>query len=173
MSVLTKQFPSVLKLANVKPIHKKYKKLIMQIIDQDSFYLILKRSLKNSRIKEILILFSRDQQSDILITIWFSTKILYYHGLISFTESIKQTVDEHRFGCHIFVELQKAFDTVDYKILLQKLEGYEIHGVYIDWFKSYLSDGKQFASINRYNSNMMLRNFVVYHCGLFLDQLST
>ena len=51
--------------------------------------------------------------------------------------------------------MQKAFDTVDHKILLQKLEYYGIRGVCNDWFKSYLSDRKQFVSINGYNSDLM------------------
>ena len=42
------------------------------------------------------------------------------HALINLTESIRQTLDEGSFGCGIFVDLQKAFDTVDYKILLHK-----------------------------------------------------
>ena len=51
--------------------------------------------------------------------------------------------------------MQKAFDTVDHKILLHKLEFYGIRGVCNDWFKSYLSDRKQFVSINGYNSDLM------------------
>ena len=51
--------------------------------------------------------------------------------------------------------MQKAFDTVHHKILLQKLEYYGIRGVCNDWFKSYLSDRKQFVSINGYNSDLM------------------
>ena len=53
------------------------------------------------------------------------------------------------------MDLQKAFDTVDHKILLHKLEFYETCGVCNDWFKSYLSDHKQFVSINGYNSDLM------------------
>ena len=59
------------------------------------------------------------------------------------------------FGCDIFVDLQKAFDTVDHKILLHKLEYYGIQGICNDWFKSYLSDQKQFVSVNDYNSDLM------------------
>ena len=59
------------------------------------------------------------------------------HALINLTESIRQTLDKGSFGCGIFVDLQKAFDTVDHKILLHKLEFYGIRGVYNDWFKSY------------------------------------
>ena len=76
--------------------------------------------------------------------------------LINLTESIRQTLDEGSFGCGIFVDLQKAFDTVDHKILLHKLEFCGICGVCNDWFKSYLSDCKQFVSINGYNSDLKL-----------------
>ena len=51
--------------------------------------------------------------------------------------------------------MQKAFDTVDHKILPHKLEYYGIRDVCNDWFKSYLSDYKQFVSINGYNSDLM------------------
>ena len=53
----------------------------------------------------------------------------------------------------IFVDLQKAFDTVDHNILLAKLEHYGIFGVANDCFKSYLSGRRQFASISGFNSN--------------------
>ena len=83
----------------------------------------------------------------------FRQKYSTTQALINLTESIRQTLDEGRFGCGIFVDLQKEFDTVDHKILLHKLDFYEIRGVCNDWSKSYLSDCKQFFSINGYNSN--------------------
>ena len=72
----------------------------------------------------------------------FQQKYSTAHALINLTESIRQTLDDRSFGCGIFVDLQKAFDTVDHKILLHKSEYYGIPGVRNDWFKSYLSDCK-------------------------------
>ena len=77
------------------------------------------------------------------------------HALVNATESIRQTLDESSFECGIFVDLQKAFDTVDHKILLHKLEYYGICGVCNDWFKPFLSNHKQFISINSYSSDLM------------------
>ena len=56
-------------------------------------------------------------------------------------------------ACGIFVDLQKAFDTVDHSILLSKLCHYRIHGLAYQLFESYLANRKQFASINGFESS--------------------
>ena len=50
--------------------------------------------------------------------------------------------------------MQKAFDTDDQKILKHKLD-YGNWDILNDWFKSYLSDPKQFVSIHGYKSDLM------------------
>ena len=70
------------------------------------------------------------------------------HALVSLTEAIKNSLDNRKFGCGIFIDLQKAFDTVNHHILLMKLEHYGIRGTTLNWFESYLSDRKQCVSVN-------------------------
>ena len=48
---------------------------------------------------------------------------------------------------------KKAFDTVDHKILIHKLEAYGVQGHALQWFTSYLSGRKQVCKINNKISN--------------------
>ena len=154
MSFSTEQFPSVLKITKFIPIHKKQSK--------GDFVNYIPISLL-SNIEEVIEKPKYKRLSNFLdinnpiysLQFCFRPKYSTIHALINLTESIRQTLDEGSFGCGIFVDLQKAFDTVDHKILLHKLEYYGIRGVCNDWFKSYLSDRKQFVSINGYNSDLM------------------
>ena len=76
------------------------------------------------------------------------------HALISLTEDIRKNLHEGNIGCGIFVDLQKAFDTVENDILLAKLEHYGIRGLANEWFRSYLSNRKQYVSINGHESSL-------------------
>ena len=50
------------------------------------------------------------------------------HALINITENIRKALDDGNMGFGIFVDLQKAFDTVDHQILLAKLNHHGIRG---------------------------------------------
>ena len=83
------------------------------------------------------------------------------HVFINFTKNIRQALDEEFIGCGIFVDLQRAFDTVDHEIILAKLNHYGVRGVSNDWFRSYLSNRQQYVSINGYDSGLTKIN-----CGV-------
>ena len=76
--------------------------------------------------------------------------ISMYHAFTNITENMKKALDGGNIGCGVFVDLQKAFDTVDHQIL--QLNHYGIRGVSNDWFKSYLSNRNQYVSINGFDS---------------------
>ena len=89
-----------------------------------------------------------------LLQFGFQENYSINHALVSLTEAIRNTLDNKRFDCGIFIDLQRAFDTVNHRILLSKLEHYGIRGCALEWFRSPLSHRKQYASINGSNSSL-------------------
>ena len=75
------------------------------------------------------------------------------HALIDITESIRKALDNGKFACGVFIDLQKAFDTVNHHILTNKLNYYGIRGIANNWFKSYLVNRSQYVSIQGQNSD--------------------
>ena len=72
------------------------------------------------------------------------------------TEKIRETIDKGKFGCGIFIDLRKAFDTVNHKILLQKLDHYGIRGSSLSWFESCLDNRKQYVYVNGESSDLKI-----------------
>ena len=70
------------------------------------------------------------------------------HALTSLTELIRRALDEDKFACGVFIDLQKAFDIVDHNILLSKLYHCGVKGTPHQWFKSYLTGRQQYTGIN-------------------------
>ena len=56
------------------------------------------------------------------------------HAFSAITEKIRQACDSRSFACGVFLDLQKAFATVNHDILLKKLEHYGIRGITNSWF---------------------------------------
>ena len=70
------------------------------------------------------------------------------HAIVEFVDNILKSFDKGDMTLGVFIDLSKAFDTVDHKILLQKLDFLGIRGTYLRWFKNYLSNRKQFIPYN-------------------------
>ena len=68
-------------------------------------------------------------------------------------EEIRENLDNKTFACGVFIDLEKAFDTVNHSILLGKLEHYGIRGIANDWFRSYLTSREQRVKLNNVTSN--------------------
>ena len=83
------------------------------------------------------------------------------HALLSLTEKVREALDSGKFACGVFIDLQKAFDTVDHSILLTKLKHYGIKGIANDWFKSYLTGRSQYTSVNGFDSEHRDMNYGV------------
>lgn len=68
------------------------------------------------------------------------------HAASSLYDFLLRTKESKQFSATCFLDLSKAFDTVNHRILLQKLKHYGFSGSCNDWFRSYLSDRHQTVS---------------------------
>ena len=69
------------------------------------------------------------------------------NALMSIIENIQTHLDDNKYVAGVFVDLKKAFDTVDHDIFIEKLDHYGVRGVAKDWFISYLKGRRQFVVI--------------------------
>ena len=75
------------------------------------------------------------------------------HEILDIVDNIQTNIDNRLFSCGIFIDLKKAFDTVDHHILLNKLNYYGFRGVINTWFSSYLQGRTQTTQIGPHISN--------------------
>ena len=155
LSMRTGAHPDCLKLAMVVPIHKKGSKLEVGNYRPISLLSNINKLLEKI-IHERTYNFLEKYNCIYKYQYGFRRSHSTNHALIEITEKVRKALDSGKFACGIFVDLQKAFDTVNHDILLNKLEHYGLRGTSKSWFKSYLDNRKQLVSINGVDSETKL-----------------
>ena len=74
-------------------------------------------------------------------------------ALLKLVDDLSRVLDDGGYAVGIFIDLAKAFDTVNHKILLKKLHFYGVRGTALAWFESYLSNRQQYVKIGIEKSN--------------------
>ena len=74
-------------------------------------------------------------------------------ALMDLTEELTNCIDNKEYAVGIFIDLKKAFDTIDHNILLYKRYG--MRGVALSWLKSYISKRQQFVKMGNHNSTCL------------------
>ena len=77
------------------------------------------------------------------------------HAIIKLFTHIVQAYHNKLFSACFFLDLRKAFDTIDHKILLMKLEHYGFRGQCYRYLRSYYQNRKQYVQVNGYNSSTL------------------
>ena len=75
------------------------------------------------------------------------------HAILKFCDTVQAAIAKNDFNITVFIDLKKAFDTVDFEVLLAKLRHYGFSGVVNDWFRSYLTGRLQITEINGVRSD--------------------
>lgn len=76
-------------------------------------------------------------------------------AVLRYTDSVYSALNSGEFHMSVMLDLSKAFDTVQHSILLGKLELYGIRGLSLSWVQSYLTDRKQYVSIDGTDSQLL------------------
>ena len=150
-SITTGVQPEKLKEAHLIPIFKKGSRLAVSNYRPISLLSNLNKIFEKIVHKRIVGFL---EKFNLLFQLQFGFRSGYSttHALIHMTEKIRSELDKGNVSCGIFIDLQKAFDTVNHDILLKKLDYYGFRGVINDWFRSYLSGRSQKVTINGFLS---------------------
>jgi len=145
--------PDSLKLAKVIPIHKSKK------YDDFTNYRPIALLTSLSKILEKLVhkrLYKFLEQNCILNDnqYGFRQNCGTIDAVTKFVSAIAQSLDKKESTLAVYLDLSKAFDTLDHNLLLKKLNFYGIRGIPLNWFESYLRQRRQYVEYMKYKSEI-------------------
>lgn len=146
-SLRTGRFPDCLKKARVVPIHKSGSKLMPQNYRGISVLCSLSKIYERVVYKRLQSFLDRnsvlhDHQYG------FTTNSSTLIACINLTNFLSIEIDKRNYVACIFLDIRKAFDSVDHDILLSKLQSLKFSDKQVSWFRSYLDQRTQLVSVN-------------------------
>ena len=151
-SLLTGIFPDKLKLAKVIPLYKKDNTHLIENYRPISNLPSISKVFEKSVYDQIYAYFTQHaylSNSQYGFRKDHSTE----YAILEIVDRITYEVENGNVPIAIFLDLSKAFDTLNHDILLSKLQFYGIKGSSLNWFKSYLYDRSQYVEIDHIKSN--------------------
>ena len=138
-SLLEGSFPEMMKQADVTPLHKSKEKYIVNNYRPISLLLTTSKVLEKivySRTYKFLCNSNQLYESQY----GFRTAHSCENAICELVGTIAKNREERKHTIGVFIDLSKAFDTLNHHKLLLKMEKYGIRGTNLQWFKSYLAN---------------------------------
>jgi len=147
-------FPDCFKIAKVMPLHKTGPKTELTncrpISLLSSISIIFKKLIPNRFIKffdKHNVIYNRQ--------FGFRKKHSTQHVICDIASQCYENIENKKYTCLIFLDIKKAFDTVNHQILLQKMRHNGVRGIANDLIKSYLQNRLQYIEINHFKSSLI------------------
>jgi hypothetical protein len=154
LSFETGIFPDQMKIAKVIPLFKSDDKRVINNYRPISVLPIFSKIIEKLMHKRLSKFLDKNKiltQSQYGFRRGRSTEL----AILNMIDKVTEAVDQKNDCVGVFLDLSKAFDTIDHGILLRKLYLLGIRGVVNNWFGSYLSNRKQFVEIKDCRSALM------------------
>ena len=152
MSLSEGVFPTQLKMANVVPLYKCVDPMMFNHYRPVSLLCTLSKVFEKVMYNRLIKFL---QKFSVLYEYQFGfrRKRSTHLALITLIDQLTQAIENGEYVIGVFLDFSKAFDTVDHKILLDKLYHYGVRGCAHKWFTSYLTGREQFVTYNGVKSH--------------------
>ena len=140
------KFPAILKMGKIFPVHKKGSKTELTNYRPISLLSNISKIIEKM-VHDRLYIFFEQNKAFYNYQFGFRNNHSTNHALIEIIEQIRNACNRNLYIYGVYLDLQKAFDTVNHEILLEKLKYYGIKETSHNWFKSYLCERLQYTQI--------------------------
>ena len=147
------KFPTVLKISRVVPIPKskktkdvnEYRPISnLSVMSKIFEKLMCKRLVSYLEVNKVLVPFQ----------FGFRSRSATTDALLQYLDYAYESIDNGQYLLTLFLDFSKAFDTVNHRILLNKLNHVGVRGVSQHWFESYIMNRKQCVYVNGVSSDL-------------------
>ena len=140
-------FPDKLKIAKVVPIYKKGENIQLCNYRPISLLPANSKVIEKIMYSQLDINYFKTQKHLYANQYGFRTEHSTEFAALELADRVITCMDHNETPINIYLDLSKAFDTLDHEILMAKLQYYGIHGTPLELAKSYLTNRKQYVEI--------------------------
>ena len=147
-------FSDSMKQARIVPIKKpgvstdmnNYRLIFILPVISEVYEKVVHRQLYSYKCRKKILFYSQFE---------FQSRVSTVHAIINHIQYLYDAIDQGHVVLSLFLDIRKAFDSVNHNILLSKLQYYGIRGRALEWFRPYLSNRSQYTVVGGETSGIL------------------